>query len=764
VIVKQVYIVLLIVVAGCLNMTGQTAQQLIMLGDEALKTSNYHSAVQYYEAALSMESNNDELTFHLAEAYRHLYNYTSAASAYLSVWQNAKERFPQSGFHAAMMLKSQEKYPEAIEMFQKYIEFKPVQDVLISKERALFEIEACDSSIIILARSSDMKIQNFNEVNTPWSEFNPVPVGDSIFLFSALRPLVETENPLLATGDYRAQIYFADYGSVGLNSPRVLSLNINGKDSHTANITVSPDGNRAYFNRCEYTNYRLRCDVWVSELKNNQWSKARKLPSPLNDDKYTTTQPNVVTDPVSGNDMLYFSSDRQGGMGGLDLWFCVIANDKPQAPVNLGSIINTPGDEITPFYNIPENTLFFSSDMHYGLGGFDVFFSKGSMSSWAKPQNAGSPINTGANDFYFTTGSDEAFLTSNRAGSLTFREQTCCNDIYIVQDFRIQDTLIVETPDSIPVSIKEDILELLPLSLYFDNDHPDPKTLSSNTKLTYKQTWVGYMKEKKRFIEEYSKGLDGFAMYYAMTEMEDFFDNYVESGYAKLEILSEFLYQDLKSGSDVTLKVRGFTSPLTSAEYNIMLAGRRISSLVNYFRTWNNSVLSPFMDFSAENGASLRIIEEPSGEALSAVYVSDNPLDRQQSVYSKSASLERRIQILIYESDFRKYVNIDENNPVIHIPDNLIHLTAYTDITDAEVDVSVSNPGKVRLTISDVHTSSPSLVIISRPDYIEAGEQSVIRVRISGKPKAPFTEHIIIHSDSSEERSVVFFTTAVKEK
>jgi hypothetical protein len=760
---KKVMLIACFILGVFVPSKGQTAQQFKLLGDEAYRTLNYHSAVNFYEAALILEKENPEVLFNLAESYRHLFHYSAAYKMYLELWNTYRKDYPQTGFWVAMMLKSQERYEEAKTMFKDYLSYGAVESIHESGQRAKLEISACDSAMVMIADQPDLVIRNFSEVNTPWSEFNPVAIGDSIFVFSALRPLIQTDNPLLASGDYSTQIYIASYGISGLKKPEPMHPNINGKDGHTANISFTEDGNRAYFNRCTYRNYKLRCDVWFSELKGSQWSKARKLPAPLNHNDYTTTQPFVTIDSVSGNDLLYFSSDRHGGMGELDLWFCIVKDGTPEMPVNLGSIINTPGNEITPFYHAETGTLYFSSDWHYGLGGFDVFSAKGAMSSWKTPKNPGSPVNTGANDFYFFIADEgESFLTSNRPGSMTFRDQTCCNDIYLINQFLPPKPEYVTVSDTIALSIQQDILELLPLSLYFDNDHPDPRSQLSHTTLTYSHTNSEYIKQRQRFINEYSRGLEGFAKHYAITEMEDFFDSYVEAGYKKLDILSDFLYQDLKSGSNVTLKVRGFTSPLTSAEYNIILAKRRISSLLNYFRTWNDGVLSPFMDFTSENGATFRIIEEPSGEALANPFVSDNPLDRQKSVYSKAASLERRIEILIYESDFRKYVNIDENVPVIYIHDNLVQLYPFIGQSDREVVVQISNPGKVPLKIFRVETSSPRLVILSYPEIIPSGKTDQIYLSIRGKLEQAFTEFLIIYSNSAEERSAVYFSTQVR--
>ncbi len=745
---------------------GQTPQQLINAGNEAFNTSNYHSAVVYYQAYLQMtDTPAFDIIYKLAETHRHLLNYSEAFDNYLKVWQKAPDKYPEAGFWAAMMLKSSERYNEASVLLDSYIEHIATIPTLASiKERAVYERAACDSVLKMLQNPLNVKIKNIEEINTVWNEFNPVQLDSITLVFSALKPLIETDNPLLGKGGYKAQIYTSKFGTSGFRKPVSMSENINAKDVHTANIAFTSYGNRAYFNRCEYKNYKLRCDIWISEKKNRRWSKATKLPEPLNTENYTTTQPFVTIDSVSGHDLLYFVSDRPGGFGGLDLWFCIIKDAIPQKPINLGSIINTPGDEITPFYHAYSKTLYFSSDWHYGFGGFDIFSANGALSSWEKPVNAGSPLNTGSNDFYFSfSDENEGYLTSNRPGSMTFNDETCCNDIYFVEILREKKIIeVVELTDTIEQSVSKEILELLPISLYFDNDHPDPRTTKTTTQLTYKQTWTEYMKQKRKFANEYSAELKGNDKYNAISEINEFFSNYVEAGFSKLEILTELMFQDLKAGSNVTLKVRGFTSPLTSAEYNILLSKRRISSLRNYFYEWNDNALKPYMNFTAENGATLQIIEEPAGEALTNPYVSDNPDDRKKSVYSKTASMERRIEILIYESDFSKYINIDENAPMIKIPKNIVQLNKFIDNYNIEIEVPIINPANVLLKINSIVASSDNITILSQPEIIEPKQEAIIHLKINGKIDRSFNEYIIIHSNTAEEKNVIYFTAFMK--
>ena len=117
---------------------------------------------------------------------------------------------------------------------------------------------------------------------------------------------------------------------------------------------------------------------------------------------------------------LFFSSDKAGGMGGMDLYSCkrpLLSDDFDFSfPLNLGNKVNTGADEATPNYDVFSKTLWFSSIGHPSLGGMDVQFSIGEGNIWTKPENAGVPINSPADDFFFALKRDGsgAFLISNR--------------------------------------------------------------------------------------------------------------------------------------------------------------------------------------------------------------------------------------------------------------------------------------------------------------------------------------------------------------
>ncbi|NRB64985.1 MAG: PD40 domain-containing protein [Saprospiraceae bacterium] len=119
-------------------------------------------------------------------------------------------------------------------------------------------------------------------------------------------------------------------------------------------------------------------------------------------------------------ELLYFASNRGGGRGGMDIWYVTrnraFADAQFSQPVNLGPSINTLGDEMTPYYDDADGMLYFSSNGHPGMGGFDIFKSEGDLMNWAIPSNAGVPYNSSADDYYYTEKPEGGggFFASNR--------------------------------------------------------------------------------------------------------------------------------------------------------------------------------------------------------------------------------------------------------------------------------------------------------------------------------------------------------------
>jgi hypothetical protein len=388
---------------------------------------------------------------------------------------------------------------------------------------------------------------------------------------------------------------------------------------------------------------QYRCEIYMSHFKDGHWTELQKLPSPINVSGSNTTQP--CLSELNGRDVLFFSSDRGAGEGAMDIWYALMNADGTfETPVNAGKKVNSHEDEITPWYVKENNTLYFSSTWHKGLGNFDIFKSMYKDNAFGEPENIGYPINSSYNDIYYSINSkkNKAYISSNRLGSYFEDKPNCCNDIY---SFPI--TPLTEPPK--PVDTTAQIINqmkvLVPLTLYFHNDEPEPRTKVIVTKKNYKKTYEDYTALKPRYLAEYPKGLDGEQKDYAINRVENFFEDSVDAGMQDLEKFAVLLDQVLKRGEKVKITMKGYCSPLASTDYNVNLAKRRISSLRNYFMEYDNGKFVKYVNNTNEAEGRIEFFDEDIGE-LPISKVSDDVKDVRNSVYSPYAAAERKIQII----------------------------------------------------------------------------------------------------------------------
>ncbi len=185
------------------------------------------------------------------------------------------------------------------------------------------------------------------------------------------------------------------------------------------------------------------------------------------------------------------------------------------------------------------------------------------------------------------------------------------------------------------------LIEIPPLYIYFDNDQPDPRTYATTTDKSYDELFENYYARKQKYIQEYTKILEGRDRYLAQRRVEAFFDREVRDGYQTLQAFAERMYRVLKEGTPVKVTIKGYASPRASTEYNDALTSRRIASVENYLKKYKGGVLNPYFD------SGMIIVErEPYGDRKANPEVSDRLEDERNSIYSPVASLERRVEII----------------------------------------------------------------------------------------------------------------------
>jgi len=306
-------------------------------------------------------------------------------------------------------------------------------------------------------------------INSAYSDLSPMPMGDTALIYAQLRS--DTVPVVKGSGQKKKYLISLQQavkkGKSWVPQGKMVGP-FNDDKMHTANGTFSPNGRRFFFVRCEENkSYEIICSIYFSEFNDSTWEEPVLLNEIINKPGSNNTQPAVGYDKKR-NEVLYWVSDRIGGRGGKDIWYAVF-NPKLKAytrAYNARKVINTPGDEVTPFYDTENLMLYFSSDGHPGMGGYDVFSSDGMLKKWTKPVNIGYPINSRVDDMYYVLQKDNehGFLVSNRIGSIALKSETCCDDIYSFRwlnifRFAIRG-IVLDEDDSTRTPIKDAAVEL----------------------------------------------------------------------------------------------------------------------------------------------------------------------------------------------------------------------------------------------------------------------------------------------------------------
>lgn len=606
--------------------------------DEQYAKGDYIYALQYYEKAMELDSNTVSILWKYAEALRGYKDYRKAAYYYRKVYEKEETAiFPSSLLQWALMEKQNGNYDEAIELFKrakkKYSKDKRTYNYLKSKR----ELESCLWAQAALKDTANLeKIELPKGLNTVNSEFGHT-ISQGQFVLSSMRSKKENVGEEMLDDNYKNRLYYTPWkDSLKEVSPALLEA-LNDPAFNTGNGCFSPDRKRFYYSRCGGTEAQFNCQIWVATYQNGKWSNPNPLGEIVNEPGTNTTTPTIAV--IENEEWLIFSSNREDGKGAMDLYFTVIKNNGNQfSKVRPLNAANSLDNDISPFYDADKKRLYFSSSWFDGFGGYDVFYSELKNGRFDEPKNAGIPINSPANDIYYFQDRDSIYVSSNRLGVQYVKNPTCCSDIFGFKHPRI---LVPETK-------KETLAELnkrLPVTLYFHNDIPDPRSKETTTKVNYINSYNDYIAMLPEYKKEYAKGLSGEKAVEAEEDIESFFLQYVEQGVKDLVLFQTLLLEELQKGFQIRLNVRGFASPLAKTEYNVALTQRRIMSLNNYLRAFDNGIFAPYLDGTAKNGGKLELVGIPFGEYTANQITSDNPNDIKNSIFSRAAARERKIEI-----------------------------------------------------------------------------------------------------------------------
>lgn len=663
----------------------------LSFADEQFAKGDYYYALTYYNKALEIDSNSVNIFWKLAETNRAYKDYEKAAYYYEKIYLREEALlFPTSLLQWALMEKQLGHYDKAIELFKeakkKYAKNKKDYPYLKAKR----ELESC-----LWAQSAIKDTLKLNRValpeglNTKDAEFGHV-IFNKQMVFSSLRADSISMQEEVYGSDYHHHLYTFQLED---KSPRLQSIDpLNLKNENTGNGAFSKDGSRYYYSVCADSNGISTCKIAVSRYSNGKWLKGTFLGDIVNEPGSSNTTPTIAY--IDNEEWLIFSSNREESEGGMDLFFSILKNDGNQlGKVKKLGVANSIDQEICPWFDANSKRLYFSSNWWDGFGGYDIFYSEMRNNQFTPPVNAGLPFNSPANDNYFFKDGDTSYLSSNRLGVLYAKNPTCCSDIFA---YTIPPKPIIPLPESNKETLA-DLNKRLPVTLYFHNDIPDPRSKETTTTVNYMDAYANYMAMIPEYKKEYSKGLSGEKVSDAEEDIENFFLEYVEKGVKDLDLFKTLLLEELNKGYRIQLSVRGFASPLAKTEYNVALTKRRIASLVNHLKAADGGVFKPYLEGTANNGGKLEVVGIPFGEYTANQITSDNPNDVKNSVFSRAAAIERKIEIQSVS-----YLDTDSLFFILDVAPRSLILGTRATTSNVSETITLFNNSTTDLTVSSI--------------------------------------------------------------
>jgi tetratricopeptide (TPR) repeat protein len=429
------------------QINAQTVNDLLKTSNRLEAEGHLYDAAVLQEKAWRIKPQDKNLAWQAGHNYYYAKDYRKAVDCLQAVKMEAKS-WPMAGLMYARALKSDNRYRESMEAYTQFLKTYVGADKKTLEGIVVLEMRGCDYALQLIEakktkKNTDLRFEILPEgVNSVENEFAPIPVTDDLLYFSS-------------NWQGSAKIYRIIRQEGKWSRPELAQGLPTPVEQHFGNGCFSPDGSRFYFTQCagvkNQKEGRAICSIYMTRRNGNQqWSEPQRLRDYINLEGSTNTQPYVFE--LNGEEVIIFSSDRAGGMGGLDLYRCArpLTSDDMDfsLPVSLGALVNTIGDELSPFVDTEAGLLYFSSNSHLSIGGFDIYQVPYNESG-AEVSNIGMPYNSAADDFGFILKKTGAggFLVSNRQ-ELPQKVSTRHDDIFEFSNVQKSHTLVATAFDA----------------------------------------------------------------------------------------------------------------------------------------------------------------------------------------------------------------------------------------------------------------------------------------------------------------------------
>lgn len=424
---KNKLILLLVTIITSLNVGAQSFKSLYFKSLHYLEVYDYSAALDILLEMKELDPENCNTHFFIGNCLMNIPNrekeaipyYEKALESLTIAYKIANPREKNAPIDAIELLGNayhmNYEFEKAIEKYEFYGNFLSEynEDAVRSNAR---KIRRSKNALKLVQNPVDVKIYPLETVNSEFSEYKPLlNAQENTMFFTAKKPDGLTDNKD-DQGDFYEHIYFSEKVGNNWTQAKLMPSPINTKKSTSA-LYLSADGQYLLSSMVNNDNNigPLGRGIFESYKNGNVWTDPQIFQNKVNT-SYLETSANMDLN----KNMVFFVSDRDGGLGGKDLWMIKkLDNGSWSSPQNLGEPINTEYDEESPYFHSDGKTLYFSSKGHSSIGGLDIFKSELDKElNWSSPKNMGYPINTVNDDLSFvpTVTGNKAYFSSVRNG------------------------------------------------------------------------------------------------------------------------------------------------------------------------------------------------------------------------------------------------------------------------------------------------------------------------------------------------------------
>lgn len=356
------------------------------LANEFFNDGNFSEALDEYLELLKVSPEDEKFNYRAGVCYLNTNIDKSNAIPYLEKALKFESPNPNTYYLLGRAYHFAYRFSDAIKMFE---QFKAADKGNTSNiEDVEKQIEYCYNAIEIMKFPLDVNFTNVgSEINSSTKDYYPfVPLNESFLIFNSKR---DDGSDKLPNGTFNSEIYISKVKNGQFSNARKLDQNVNTLNGSEEIIGLSADGNHLLF---YFENEEYYGDLFIADFNGDQVSNIEKLPKEINSKNHE-----IAASITKNGDAIYFASDRDGGFGGVDIYISrKLPNGKWGPSQNLGASVNTPYDEDFPNITSDNKTLYFSSKGHTSMGGYDIFKASWSQlkHKWGDVKNIGYPINT----------------------------------------------------------------------------------------------------------------------------------------------------------------------------------------------------------------------------------------------------------------------------------------------------------------------------------------------------------------------------------